>query len=76
MVVIAWPEQSVPEATSEKGVFTDAPLSGLDTTTLVLAATVMPISLLQTAPPLPHDFTCKVWPPAVALTFVLRAVPE
>jgi hypothetical protein len=76
------PRQSVPEATSESGEVTDAPLTGLDTTTLVVVdvdvpwMTVIFTSVGQEAPLFPHDLTCNTWLPRDAETLAAMDVPE
>jgi hypothetical protein len=79
--VIDWPRQSVPDAANEKGDVTDAPLTGFETTTLLVVelelvcTTLMFTFAVHDAPPVPHDFTCTVCAPRVAVTLAVIEAP-
>jgi hypothetical protein len=71
----------VPEATSENGDVNDAPVAGVETTTLVaveldeLWTTLMGTSVVHAAPWFPHDLTCSTWAPSGEETLADIDVP-
>ena len=77
------PEQDPAEADTLNGEVTVLPFRGLATlmppeeevAEEVAELTVTATSATQTAPPLPHDLTWMVWPPAAAETDFWRYAP-